>query len=99
MIEQHEDLVITHTMASQINDIYDSLEKNSIFQSEMAKVMQTILDNQNVIRQELFILRNVDSKSLPVVNQPENTVHISTNNTRSFQKQDVNRSLSISRKP
>ena len=67
-IEEHEELVVLHTMASQVNDMHGS---DSPFQVEVMKLLQKLLDNQNTIRQEIFLLR---TNGLNVVNvqAPEN---------------------------
>ena len=70
MTEEHADLIFMHTMASQINDIHESLHQKNIFQSEVTKLVHTLLENQNIIRQELFLIRNGTVSYSPKVPQP-----------------------------
>ena len=68
VIEEHEELVILHTMASQVNDLHNSSDP---FQTEVLKLLQKVLDNQNVLRQEIFILRT-SGTNVVNVKAPEN---------------------------
>ena len=74
MIDEHEEEVLIYTMASQINEVFDSLAQNSIFQSEVRKLLQDVLDNQNILRQELFILRTNGKTNSPQVSESESII-------------------------
>ena len=58
MYEKHEEVVIMHTMAQQINNVSESFELFETFKKELANVLKSLLDNQNTIMQDLFILKN-----------------------------------------
>jgi len=75
VIDEHEELVVLHTMASQVNDLHCS---DSPFQVEVMKLLQKLLDIQNVLRQELFVLRTNGLTAVDV-KEPE-SVKISKNN-------------------
>ena len=51
MIEEHEELLILHTMASQVNQIDDRFVGFS-------NILKKLFENQNAMKQELFLIRN-----------------------------------------
>ena len=73
MEDYHEDLIIVHTMASQINSLHESLPLSYNFQSDVTKMIQKLLDEQNILRQEVFLLRTSMGTFLPQESVPENT--------------------------
>ena len=81
MIGQHAEIVILHTMAKQVDEMTDKY-------AQLERSLATILENQNSIKQELFILRNDQ------VNQEHNTnketsrkeTHTNTSNTNQKRK-------------
>lgn len=58
MISYHEDVVILHTMAQQVDRLTDSFESFASFRNELANLLQGLYDNQNALKQEIFVLRN-----------------------------------------
>ena len=63
MIEEHQELYILHTMASQIDSFRDSFASFETFKVELTNVLKTIFDNQNTIKQELFLIRNKQAET------------------------------------
>ena len=57
--ETHPDYIMRHTMASQINQMSDKFTDLLCFKDECMNMIKTVLDNQNAIKQELFVLRNL----------------------------------------
>ena len=62
MYDYHEDLVILHTMARQVNDMNDEFEAFKAFKNEMKQMMKVVLENQTALKQELSLLRNQKSE-------------------------------------
>ena len=65
MINSHEEVVVLYTMAKQVDGFCDSFEGFETFIKEVSVSLKTvlsnqsvILDNQNAMKQELFVLRN-----------------------------------------
>ena len=65
MIDDHAEVVILHTMASQINNIserfpgFEAFNAGfETFKGEFGNVLKMILDNQNEVNQEHFLVRN-----------------------------------------
>ena len=58
MIESHEEYVILHTMASQIDQATDKFVEFDTFKTDVLNVMNKLLENQNAMKQELFLVRN-----------------------------------------
>ena len=56
-----------HTMASQINQMSDKFTDLLCFKDECMNMIKTVLDNQNAIKQELFVLRNLKHDAKPAV--------------------------------
>ena len=50
-------------MASQVNDVFDNVNDFKLFKCEMLKLFHSILDIQNAMKQELFLLRTNQNKS------------------------------------
>lgn len=55
MMKEHEEIVILCTMAQQVNDITDKF-------GGITDILTKLLDKQNAMEQELFILRNVQTE-------------------------------------
>ena len=58
-IEKHPNIVILHTAGSQVNDLTEKFVELETLNVQQAKVIQTLLENQNIMKQELFLIRNV----------------------------------------
>ena len=58
LIEAHEELVILHTMANQVNQLDDGAKHFETFKIEVMSLLKSMYENQNVMRQELFLIRN-----------------------------------------
>ena len=56
--ERHTDIIKLNTMASQIDDMFGKLQGLTNFQTQCESLFQTIIDNQNTLKQEFFLLRN-----------------------------------------
>ena len=98
MIEVHEEVVILHTMASQVNHMSENYEELDGFKTEFSNMLKSLLNNQNemlsnqnAMKQELFLLRN--SKAEGVAN-PEPSVekpnHDARNNVKDAKKHKTN---------
>ena len=59
IIEKHPNIVILHTAGSQVNDLTEKFVELETLNVQQAKVIQTLLENQNIMKQELFLIRNV----------------------------------------
>ena len=67
-IEAHEEYVILHTMAKQVNDMseefptFQTIQKQfssfETFMTDILSVLNSLFQGQNAIKQELFVLRN-----------------------------------------
>ena len=58
MIANHEDTVIFRAMAQQVYKLTDGCESLASFKTELSGFLQASFDNQHVLKQELFLLRN-----------------------------------------
>ena len=56
--EKHPEVVMLHTMAGQINGISESLTVFGNFKMACENTLKTILENQNILKQELFVIKN-----------------------------------------
>ena len=79
MINAHEEVVIVYTMASQLDQLHESMSQSKEFQQQVTKTLQDIIDNQNTIKQELFLLRT-RTKQSPITVTSENANN--RNNTK-----------------
>ena len=80
-----------HTMASQVLDLHDSSANQKSFNAQMMKMLEKILDNQNVLRQELFILRtNASQTASSKTSEPENNKNINDNKSISVASTGIN---------
>ena len=69
MVESHEEVVVLYTMAKHVDGFRDSFDGFETYIKEVAVSLKTvlanqaaILDNQNAMKQELFVLRNSQAK-------------------------------------
>ena len=58
MIEFHEEIVAFYTMAKQMEGLTNNLASLETFKTELSKTMKSLFDNQNILQQELFLIRN-----------------------------------------
>ena len=58
MIESHEELVIMHNIAQHVENLTDNFSQFETFKLEMEDVLKKLLSNQNILQQELFLIRN-----------------------------------------
>ena len=63
LITNHEEYVILHTMAKQVDTLTDSSSSSDNFKADVLATLRTILENQNIMRQELFLVRNNTTKN------------------------------------
>ena len=58
MCEAHEEVVILHTMAQQVDQITDHATELGTFKQNVSNILKLVLENQNSMKQELFLIRN-----------------------------------------
>ena len=63
MIECHQEVVIFHTMAKQVDDLTDKFEDFETFNHDVKSLLKSLLDNQISMKQELFVIRNCQSEA------------------------------------
>ena len=58
MVNSHEEYVILHTMAKQVDNLSDNSESFESFKSDLFNTLKSLLENQVAMKQELFVIRN-----------------------------------------
>ena len=58
LIQEHENIVILHSTASQVDALTDKAESFESFKEEVMNMFAKLLGNHNEIKQELFLIRN-----------------------------------------
>ena len=58
LVESHAEVVIIHSLAKQIEDLSDRFTQVEHHKLELSNVLKSLFDNQNIIRQEMFLIRN-----------------------------------------
>ena len=83
--EKHEEFVILHTMADQVNTLNDNVKDLDVFKADLGKAIKMILNkqndilnNQNIIMQDLFLIKNSqkasqDAGSQRIIEKKDNT--------------------------
>ena len=66
MIEAHEEYVVLYTMASQVDSLKDSYDGFDKFRDDVTSTLKTLLNNQNVMQQKLFLLRNIEAEKAKI---------------------------------
>ena len=64
-----------HTIAQQVNDMVENFVKFSEYQSELRSSLQSVIENQNKIRQEIFLLKNENYKDTRKSSPEPSIVH------------------------
>ena len=68
---ENEDYVVLHSMAKQVENINDKMADYEQNKSETNHLLKNILTNQNIIMQELFLVRNkLEMKNTPQSDNP-----------------------------
>ena len=80
LMEEHEDIIIVHSMAKQVTELKDALTKEETFKEELSNTLKSLFDNQEILDKKLSaILRKIEGPvSLPQT-RTVSTCH--TNNT------------------
>ena len=63
--EYHEDQTILNTISDQVSDLSNSFASFEIFKEELKDVLLGIIQGQNTMKQELFLIRNHQVLSSP----------------------------------
>ena len=84
IIQYHEEFVILHTMAKQVNVMDDKFSDYERDKSETHQLLKNILDSQNAIKQELFLLRNMITKDNCQSNNVKNSAQHPTPHVPTF---------------
>ena len=73
LVDNHEEYVILHSMAKQVDNLTDDSESLGQFKVDVLDTLKAILENQNQMKQELFLIRNSQSttSTQPSVNRSE----------------------------
>ena len=58
MIKYHEASVILCTIGRQVDEIHEEMETSQTSKQEILKMLKSLVDSQNEIKQELFLVRN-----------------------------------------
>ena len=60
-------------MAQQVNNMTDGFLLFETFKTELSNVLKTLLDNQNSVKQELFLIRNNQAELTSSINKAKKT--------------------------
>ena len=70
--QKHPELIMMHTMASQLNAIFEKFPLLNEFKTNCESLLNKVIEDQNVIKQELFLLKLQQEQSQsPQITQPE----------------------------
>ena len=58
VFDNHKEVIMIHTMASQINELSEDLTQFKTFRMKCETLLDKIMQSQNEIKQEIFLLRN-----------------------------------------
>ena len=61
MMEVHSEMVVLHTESKQVSELCESFAGFETFKLELTNVLKSLFENQNQIKQELFLLRHKES--------------------------------------
>ena len=65
LVDKHEEYVILHSMAKQVDHLTDGSESFDKFKVDVLDTLKAILENQNQIKQEMFLIRNNQYNTAP----------------------------------
>ena len=65
MVEGHEEIAILCNMAKQVDKLSDGFASFENFKSEISNVLKSLFDNQHILKQELFVIRNNQANNPP----------------------------------
>ena len=68
-IQFHTNTVILHTLAKQVDDVYDGLTQTEPFQKSTLDLLNKIISSQNEVKQELFVVRTNQMSSPKVTTE------------------------------
>ena len=61
LVENHGDNIILHSMATEVHVLREKFGELETLSEKLANTMKSVLDSQNEIKQELFLLRNIQA--------------------------------------
>ena len=71
MFESHEGIAILCNTAKQVDKLSDSFASFEHFKSEISNVLKSLFDNQHILKQEMFLIRNNQPKPQTRSSVPE----------------------------
>ena len=74
LVENHGDTIVLHSMATDVQELRGKFGELETLSGQLADIMKSVLEGQNEIKQELFLLRNVQaSQSYQKTRMDENS--------------------------
>ena len=77
MIKAHNEIAILCNMAKRVDKLTDNFASFENFKSELSSVLKSLFDNQHILKQEMFLIRN---------NQPKQQARYPTTETEVKQR-------------
>jgi hypothetical protein len=73
LVNDHEDMIILHSMAQQVEVINEKFENFETFKEELGAVIKSIAETQLAVKQELFLIRNKQAELCTTKATPSET--------------------------
>ena len=71
MVEEHEDIILLHSMAKQVDGIEGEIAKQETFKAELSQILKSLFENQEKLDKKLsLVLKCIGN---PMVAQPTHT--------------------------
>jgi hypothetical protein len=74
IMNMHTDLALLNTVAVQLSSIQDSFAFFEVFKDELKVVLNQLIDSHNSIKQELFVIRNVQKDEEKKINEVKDAI-------------------------
>ena len=71
MIDSHEEVVMLHTIAQEVENVSNNFATFETFKLELTNTLKSVFENQNILKQELFLIRNSQADTASFLKQTQ----------------------------
>ena len=57
MVEEHEDIILLHSMAKHVENLSNGFEKQESFRTELCQILKSLFDNQEILDKKLSLIQ------------------------------------------
>ena len=72
MMDEHEDVIVLHSIAKQVDNLMDGFQKQEAFKTELSQILKSLFDNQEILDKKLSLIHKCVQS--PVTSQQSSNI-------------------------